>query len=186
MNILIKPWPWYIAGPLIGLIIPLLLLAGNKPFGVSVSFRHISAALFKPSIKYFDYNWKDELWNLNFVLGIIIGAIIAGLFLQNPNPVEISQAAIESIEKLGVKDFTGLIPTDVFNFSAILTLRGFLLMIVGGFLVGFGTQYAGGCTSGHTIMGLSNLQFPSLVATCCFFAGGVIMTFFILPYIMYL
>jgi len=184
MNIFTQPWPWYIAGPLIGLMIPLLLLAGNKAFGISSSFRHICAACIPTKVKFFNYNWKEESWNLIFVLGIIIGGLIAGHFLKNQNPIALSESAISDMDKLGIKDYSGFIPTDVFNFSSLLTLKGFSLMIIGGFLVGFGTRYAGGCTSGHAIMGLSNLQFPSLVATCCFFAGGVIMTWFILPYIM--
>ncbi len=184
MNILTHPWPWYIAGPLIGLMVPLLLLIGNKAFGISSTLRHICAACIPTKAKFFDYNWQSEKWNLIFALGMVIGGFIAGYFLRNPNPIELSESAIADMNKLGIKNYSGLIPADVFNFSALLTLRGFILMVVGGFLVGFGTRYAGGCTSGHAIMGLSNLQFPSLVATCCFFAGGLLMTWFILPYIM--
>jgi uncharacterized membrane protein YedE/YeeE len=58
------------------------------------------------------------------------------------------------------------------------------MIVVGGFLVGFGTRYAGGCTSGHAIMGLSNLQWPSLVATISFMVGGFIMANLILPFIL--
>ena len=184
MNILTHPWPWYIAGPLIGLMVPLLLLIGNKAFGISSTLRHICAACIPTKAKFFDYNWQSEKWNLIFALGMVIGGFIAGYFLRNPNPIELSESAIADMNKLGIKNYSGLIPADVFNFSALLTLRGFILMVVGGFLVGFGTRYAGGCTSGHAIMGLSNLQFPSLIATCCFFAGGLLMTWFILPYIM--
>jgi uncharacterized membrane protein YedE/YeeE len=54
-------------------------------------------------------------------------------------------------------------------------------MVIGGFLVGFGTRYAGGCTSGHAISGLSNLQFASLIATIGFFAGGLIATHLLYP-----
>lgn len=184
MNILTQPWPWYIAGPLIGLMVPLLLLMDNKAFGISSTLRHICAACIPSKAKFFDYDWKKEKWNLIFALGMIIGGFIAGYFLRNPNPVDLSEAAVADMNKLGVKNYTGLIPQDVFNFSELLTLRGFILMVVGGFIVGFGTRYAGGCTSGHAIMGLSNLQWPSLVSTCCFFAGGLLMTWVILPYIM--
>ena len=186
MNILTQPWPWYIAGPLIGLMVPLLLLLGNKSFGISSTLRHICAACIPHKVNFFDYDWKKESWNLVFALGMIIGGFIAGYVFKNPEPVVLSENTIKDLNALGVKDYTGLIPGDVFNFPALLTWRGFILIIVGGFMVGFGTRYAGGCTSGHAIMGLSNLQWPSLVATCCFFAGGVIMTWFILPYIMHL
>ncbi|MBA3664671.1 MAG: YeeE/YedE family protein [Bacteroidetes bacterium] len=184
MNILLQPWPWYVAGPLIGLMIPLLLLAGNKAFGISSTLRHICAACIPTKAPFFTYNWKAESWNLIFALGMILGGFIAGYLLKNPNPIELSESAVADMNKLGIKNYSGLIPSDIFNFHALLTLRGFILMVVGGFLIGFGTRYAGGCTSGHAIMGLSNLQFPSLIATCCFFAGGLIMTWFVLPYIM--
>jgi len=186
MKILTQPWPWYVAGPLIGMMVPLLLLLGNKAFGISSTLRHLCAACIPTKAKFFDYDWKKEKWNLIFALGMILGGFIAGYIFKNPNPVALSENAVRDLNNLGIQDYSGLIPLDVFNFSALLTLRGFILIIFGGFMVGFGTRYAGGCTSGHAIMGLSNLQAPSLVATCCFFAGGVIMTWFILPYIMHL
>ncbi len=184
MNILTQSWPWYIAGPLIGLMVPLLLLMGNKAFGISSSLRHICAACIPTNATFFKYDWKAEKWNLVFALGMVIGGLMAGYFLRNPNPIALSESAIESMNALGIQDYSGLIPTEVFNFPALLTIRGFILMIVGGFFIGFGTRYAGGCTSGHAIMGISNLQLPSLIATCCFFAGGLLMTWFILPLIM--
>ncbi len=184
MNFLTQPWPWYVAGPLIGLMVPFLLLMGNKAFGISSSLRHICAACIPTKAKFFQYDWKAESWNLVFALGMVIGGLIAGYFLRDPNPIQLSESAIESMNALGIKDYSGLIPSEIFSFSSLLTLKGFILIVVGGFLVGFGTRYAGGCTSGHAIMGMSNLQFPSLVATCCFFAGGLLMTWVILPFIM--
>jgi uncharacterized protein len=184
MSILTQPWPWYVAGPLIGLMVPLLLLLDNKAFGISSTLRHICAACIPTKAKFFDYNWKAESWNLVFALGMVLGGLIAGYFLRNPEPVQLSESAVQSMSDMGIKNFSGLIPTEIFNFRSLLTLKGFILMVVGGFFVGFGTRYAGGCTSGHAIMGLSNLQWPSLIATCCFFAGGLIMTWLILPYIL--
>jgi uncharacterized membrane protein YedE/YeeE len=186
MHILTQPWPWYISGPLIGLMVPILLILGNKTFGISSSLRHICAACIPGNADFFKYDWKAESWNLLFALGIVLGGFIAGCVFQNPNPVEISSTTITDLNNLGITDHSGLIPQQLFNFHALLTLRGFILMIVGGFFVGFGTRYAGGCTSGHSIMGLSNLQWPSLVATMCFFAGGLIMTWFILPFLLQL
>lgn len=184
MNIFYQPWPWYITGPLIGLMVPLLLLIGNKAFGISSSLRHFCAMCIPTKVDFFQYDWKAEKWNLIFAGGMIIGGFIAGFCFPNPNPIALSESAIDSINKLGVKDYSGLVPNELFNFSSLLTIKGFLLIIVGGFFVGFGTRYAGGCTSGHSIMGISNLQLPSLIATCCFFAGGLLMTWFILPLIM--
>jgi uncharacterized protein len=184
MEILTKPWPWYVAGPLIGLMVPLLLLLGNKTFGISSSLRHICAACIPTKAKFFNYDWKSERWNLVFVFGVALGGLIAGYFFRNPNPVQISDSAVTTLAGMGVKNFSGMVPEDIFNFKMLLTVKGFILMIVGGFFVGFGTRYAGGCTSGHAIMGLSNLQLPSLIATCCFFGGGLAISWFVLPYIM--
>jgi uncharacterized protein len=184
MEFITKPWPWYVAGPLIGLTVPALLLLGNKSFGISSSLRHICAACLPAKIPFFQYDWKKEVWNLFFVAGILLGGIITTLFLANPDPIQVAPTLATDLARYGINDYSSLIPKDLFNWPALLTLRGFLLMVGGGFLVGFGTRYAGGCTSGHAIMGISTLQWPSVVATCCFMAGGFIMTHLILPYIL--
>lgn len=186
LELIKQPWPWYVAGPIIGLTVPILLLLGNKTFGISSSLRHICAACFPGKIPFFHYDWRKESWNLLFVGGIVAGAFIAGNFLSDGAPVAISEATHAHLEAQGVKDLAGLMPTDVFGWSQVLTLRGLVFMVAGGFLVGFGTRYAGGCTSGHSIMGLSNLQWPSLVATCCFMAGGIAMTRFVVPALLHL
>lgn len=179
-----KPWPWYVAGPLIGLMVPVLLIAGNKSFGISSSLRHICAACFPAKIPFFRYDWKKESWNLFFVGGVLLGGLIAAMFLSNPADVQVDPRLVKELSAYGVTNYQGLVPVDLFNWSSVFTLRGSLLMILGGFLVGFGTRYAGGCTSGHSIMGLSTLQWPSMVATCCFMAGGFIMANLILPHIL--
>ena len=81
MEFIIKPWPWFIAGPLIGLTVPILLILGNKSFGISSSLRHFCAACIPSKLPFFDYEWKKEVWNLFFVTGIFIGGIIAANFL---------------------------------------------------------------------------------------------------------
>ena len=179
-----QPWPWYIAGPLIGLTVPALLILGNKSFGISSSLRHICAACLPANISFFKYDWRKEAWNLFFVFGILIGGAIAINLLSNPNPIEVNPKLAAELAGYGITNYDNLIPQDIMNWPALLTLKGFLLMVFGGFLVGFGTRYAGGCTSGHAIMGLSNLQWPSLVATICFMLGGFIMANLILPYIL--
>jgi uncharacterized protein len=186
MDIIKQPWPWYIAGPLIGLVVPALLLLGNKTFGISSSLRHICAACIPANIPFFKYDWKKESWNLFFVTGIILGGFIATYFLSASEPVNLNPNTIISLKQQGLKDFSGLLPRDIFSFSQLFSLRGFIFIVVGGFLVGFGTRYAGGCTSGHAIMGISSLQWPSLVATCCFMIGGFVMTWLILPYLLQL
>ena len=179
-----QPWPWYVAGPLIGLTVPTLLLIGNKSFGISSSLRHTCAACFPGKIPFFQYDWKKEIWNMFFVLGIFFGGIIAAAFLMSGNPVEVNPNLAAELAGYGITDYSGLVPKDVFSWSELLTGRGLIMMVLGGFLVGFGTRYAGGCTSGHAIMGISTLQWPSVVATCCFMAGGFLMANVILPFIL--
>lgn len=179
-----QPWPWYVAGPLIGLTVPVLLIIGNKSFGISSSMRHICAACLPANINYFKYDWKKEAWNLFFVLGIFIGGIVAINLLANPLPVQINPKLAGELAGYGITDYNDLVPGQIFNWHTLLSIKGFVMIVLGGFMVGFGTRYAGGCTSGHSIMGLSTLQWPSLVATCCFMIGGFIMANLILPFIL--
>ena len=178
------PWPWYVAGPLIGLAVPALLIIGNKIFGISSSMRHLCAACFPGNIKYFNYDWKKEIWNLLFVLGIFLGGMIAMMFLSNPEPIQINSKLAIELAGYGITDYSGLVPKQLFNWPALLSVKGFMMMVIGGFMVGFGTRYAGGCTSGHSIMGLALLQWPSLIATICFMIGGFVMANLILPFIL--
>jgi uncharacterized membrane protein YedE/YeeE len=184
LDIIKEPWPWYIAGPLIGLTVPALLILGNKSFGISSSLRHICAACIPANVSFFKYDWKKESWNLFFVLGIFFGGMIAAHLLMIPGEIIVNPNLKAELATYGITDYSNLVPTELMNFESLLTLKGFILMVVGGFLVGFGTRYAGGCTSGHAIMGLSNLQWPSLVATICFMIGGFLMANVILPIIL--
>lgn len=179
-----QPWPWYVAGPLIGLTVPLLLIIGNKSFGISSSLRHICASCFPANVPFFKYDWKKEIWNLFFVFGIFIGGIIAINLLANPNPIVVNPKLADELASYGITNYNNLVPQDIINWQSLFSIKGFLMMVVGGFLVGFGTRYAGGCTSGHAIMGISNLQLSSLIATICFMVGGFLMANFILPFIL--
>jgi uncharacterized membrane protein YedE/YeeE len=161
-----QPWPWYVAGILIGLIVPALLILGNKTFGISSNLRHVCAACIPAGIPFFKYDW------------------IANYFLMTGAPIEVSPALQSELAGYGLTDYSYMLPKELFSFESLLTVRGFIIMVVGGFLVGFGTRYAGGCTSGHAIMGLSNLQWPSLVATISFMVGGFFMANIILPWIL--
>lgn len=179
-----QPWPWYVAGPLIGLMVPALLIFGNKTLGVSSSLRHVCAACVPAKVPFFHYDWKKEAWNLFFVVGIVLGAFIAVSFFSNPNPIALNPALVAELEGYGIAEPSTLLPAELFNWSQLFTTKGLFMLVFGGFLVGFGTRYAGGCTSGHAIMGLSNLQVPSLIATISFMAGGFIMANLILPHIL--
>lgn len=181
-----QTWPWFVAGPLIGLLVPLLLLIGGKQFGISANLRHMCAATFPGRIEFLQYDWKRSgLWNLTFVLGVVIGGFLAATLLPHPDPIiGISEGAMAELRALGISDFAGLLPAEIFNWSSLMTLPGFLMIVGGGFLVGFGARYAGGCTSGHAISGLADLQFPSLVAVIGFFIGGLFVTYVLLPVLL--
>ena len=179
-----QPWAWYVAGPLIGLMVPALLILGNKILGISSSLRHVCAACIPAKIPFFHYDWKKEAWNLVFVAGIILGAFLVAAFFNNPNPVNINPKLVAELNGYGITDQNSLLPEQLFNWQQLLTIKGLFFLVFGGLLVGFGTRYAGGCTSGHAIMGLSNLQLPSLIATISFMVGGFIMANLILPYIL--
>ena len=174
-------WPWYVAGPVIGLFVPALLLVGNRLFGVSSNLRHLCSAVLPGKLDYFRYDWKRiGLWNLLFAAGILVGGFLASHWGGSPNVAIAEQTRID-LARLGIHDFSGLAPREIFTWSALLTRKGFVSVILGGFLVGFGTAYAGGCTSGHAISGLADLQMSSLIAVVGFFAGGLLATYFILP-----
>jgi uncharacterized membrane protein YedE/YeeE len=179
-----QPWPWYIAGPLVGLTVPALLLLGNKHFGISANLRHACATCFPANIPFFKYNYKKEVWNLFFIAGIFAGGAIAALLLANPAPVIVHPKLVQELAGYGITDFTGMVPKQLYSWESLLSFRGIMMMVGGGLLVGFGSRYAGGCTSGHSIMGLSDLQWPSLVATIFFMIGGFIMANLFLPMII--
>jgi uncharacterized membrane protein YedE/YeeE len=184
-SLLVRPWPWFVAGPLIGLFAPLLLWLGNRLFGVSSNLRHLCAAIAPRGLPYFSYDWRREgAWNLAFVLGIVIGGVLAGAVFANPEPVAIAAATRDSLAALGIHDFTGLVPRELFAWSSLATARGWIAIACGGFLVGCGTAYAGGCTSGHGISGVANLEVPSFIALAGFFAGGLLGTFVLLPLVL--
>lgn len=184
-DLLTQPWPWYVAGPVIGLTVPLLLIAGGKAFGLSSNLRHICAACNISRIEFFNYDWKSSGgWNLTFLLGTILGGFIGGHLFANPEPVAISAATVADLQELGIRNFEGLVPAELVHWGALGSGAGLAVLVAGGFLVGFGARYAGGCTSGHAISGLSNLQLASLLAVVGFFIGGLLMTWLLLPIIL--
>lgn len=184
MELLTRPWPWWAAGLVIGLTVPALLILGNKHFGLSANLRHACAACLPANVKFFRYDWKKEVWNFFFVGGIVAGAFLAATVLASPDPVQIAPELAAELQTYGITDYSGMVPAQLISWDSLFSLRGFVMLVVGGFFVGFGSRYAGGCTSGHAIMGLSDLQLPSLIATVFFMVGGFAMANLILPHIL--
>ena len=174
-------WPWYVAGPLIGLFVPALLLAGNKIFGISANLSHICAAIAPGKIAYFRYDWRRVgSWNLVFLAGVVVGGFLAAHF--GAHDVALSAATRNTFVQWGIHDLSGFAPREIFNWHALLMVQGFVSVVAGGLLIGFGTAYA--CTSGHAISGLASLQPASLIAAIGFFAGGLVGSWLILPLLL--
>ncbi|MDP3466874.1 MAG: YeeE/YedE thiosulfate transporter family protein [Daejeonella sp.] len=183
MEFILQPWSWWFSGIMIAAIMFFLLYFGQS-FGFSSNLRTICAAAgLGKSAKFFDFNWKAQTWNLVFLVGAILGGFITREFLSTDAPVLISEATIQDLSKLGIAAPVSLQPVELFGLDAVLSIKGFLLLAFGGLMVGFGSRYAGGCTSGHAISGLSDLQVPSLIAVMGFFIGGLLMTYLFLPLI---
>ena len=182
MEYILQPWPWYVSGPLIALVMFLLLYFG-RTFGMSSNLRTLcSIGGAGKNVEFFKFDWKNQRWNLVVVLGAVVGGFIAHHFLSNPINIDLSEKTVNDLNTLGFENVgKSLLPPELFSWENVLTLRGISILIIGGFLVGFGTRYAGGCTSGHAITGLSSLQRPSLIAVIGFFAGGLIMIHLIYP-----
>ena len=184
MEFISQPWPWYISGPMIALIMFLLIMV-DKRFGMSSNLRTMcSIAGAGKKTEFFNFDWKTQRWNLIVVLGAIIGGFIASNFLTPDDAVLISDSTISDLSALGFESAgEAYLPTELFSLSALGNMKSLAILIIGGFLVGFGARYAGGCTSGHAISGLSNLQLPSLIAVIGFFIGGLVMIHFLFPLI---
>ncbi len=184
MEFILQPWPWYVAGPMISIVMFLLFYLG-KTFGVSTNLETIcSLSGAGKFLDYFKFDWKANSWNLFFVLGSIIGGFIAYQWLTPSEAVAISAQTIRDLSELGFENAgTQYLPDEIFSVETLFSLKGFLILLIGGILVGFGARYAGGCTSGHAIVGLSNMELPSLISVIGFFIGGLLMTWILLPLI---
>ncbi|MEQ8906751.1 MAG: YeeE/YedE thiosulfate transporter family protein [Pseudomonadales bacterium] len=184
MEFISQPWPWYVAGPLIALIMLSLLLSGKR-FGLSSNLRSMCAIMGAGKhCEFFDFNWKAQSWNLVFVVGLMAGGLIASQWMD-VDSVHISQETIAELKEMGVSNpGQSIVPSELFSWDNLLTIKGLIVVVSGGFLVGFGARYAGGCTSGHAISGLSDLQLPSLIAVIGFFIGGLAITYFVTPFLL--
>ncbi|WP_299556302.1 YeeE/YedE thiosulfate transporter family protein [Seonamhaeicola sp.] len=184
MEIILNPWPWYVSGPLIAIVMALLLYFG-KTFGMSSNLKTMCTALGADRFAdFFRFDWKTQKWNLTIVLGSIIGGFIATQYLSNNVPTDLNPVTVTELQQMGFENSGAtLVPDELFSLDALASVKILLLLIVGGLLVGFGTRYASGCTSGHAITGLSSLQKQSLIAVIGFFIGGLVMANIILPLI---
>ena len=186
LELLSRPWPWWVAGPLIGLVVPFVYWYGGRKWGVSASLQHFCAATIPAGLEYFRYDWRERgKAHFAMVVGMMLGAFLAAQVIAPPElVVDISASTRSDLLALGLSDLTGLVPSEVFNWGALLRPAGLLIVVAGGFLVGFGARYADGCTSGHAISGLANLQIGSLAAVVGFFVGGLVSTWVLLPLIL--
>jgi uncharacterized membrane protein YedE/YeeE len=184
MNIIFQTWPWYVSGFLIGMIMLSLIYFG-KTFGMSSNLRSLcSMTGIGKRVTFFDFDWKAQRWNLVVVLGAMLGGFVAVHFMSDASNVTINPKTIAQLAQMGIDAPNGkLMPDAVFGTQIWQSPKSIFILIIGGVLIGFGSRYAGGCTSGHAISGLSNLQLPSLKAVIGFFIGGLIMAHFLLPLI---
>jgi len=184
MEYILQPWPWYITGPLIAIVMFVLIYLG-KSFGMSsnlATFCTIAGAGKKSD--FFRTNWRERTWNLVMAVGALIGGFIAQFFLSEPTNIDLNPQTVSKLQSLGFNNAgQSILPSELYSWDQLLTLKGISILVIAGFLVGFGTRYAGGCTSGHAITGLSSMQKPSLFAVIGFFIGGLIMIHLIFPLI---
>jgi len=185
MEWIFNPWPWYIGGPMIALIMFLLLYFG-KNFGMSSNLRTFCTICGAgKSNEFFNFDWKTQQWNLLVSAGAIIGGALAAHFLSTDSSVAIHPDTITKLQELNINSAgVSYLPEELFSIEALMQPKVLLILSIGGFLVGFGARYAGGCTSGHAISGLSNLQLVSLYAVIGFFIGGLFMNHLLLPFIL--
>jgi uncharacterized protein len=183
IEFLTQPWSWWFSGIIISVVMFVLLYFG-KSFGFSANLRTLCAvAGAGKKVSFFNFNWRTQVWNLVFLVGAIIGGFISANFLSDGSPIVVAESTMSDLAQLGFGAPYSVQPDELFGWEAVLSLKGFLILAIGGMLVGFGARYAGGCTSGHAISGISDLQIPSLIAVVGFFIGGLAMTFVVFPMI---
>lgn len=182
MEWILAPWPWYVSGPLIALTMFMLLYVG-KTFGMSSNLRTLCTLCgANKTCDFFRFNWKAQRWNLLVMSGAVIGGFVASHYLSEQQTPLLNPKTVAQLQQIGFESAgTAYVPTELFGPEAFSNPKTLAILLIGGLLVGFGSRYAGGCTSGHSISGISNFQLPSLIATVGFFIGGLIMVHLIFP-----
>lgn len=184
MDVILQPWPWYVSGPLIALVMFLLLFMGRK-FGMSSNLETMcSLSGAGKKVDYFNFDWRKNRWNLLVMIGAAAGGFLAAHLLSGGEAVNIAPQTVQNLQSLGFSSAgETYLPKQLFGMEALTDPKSIVLLLTGGLLIGFGARYASGCTSGHAISGLSNLQLPSLIAVIGFFTGGLIMVHLLFPLI---
>lgn len=184
MELILEPWPWYVSGPLIALIMFLLIFIGKR-FGMSSNLSTICTMCgADKKAEFFDINWKESAWNLVVVVGAVIGGFVGAYVLSDDPVVSLNPTTVQDLQNLGFSSAgKEYMPTKLFSNEVFLDVKSLVILMLGGIFIGFGARYAGGCTSGHAISGLSNLQLPSLIAVIGFFIGGLFMVHVLFPFI---
>ncbi len=178
-----QPWPWWVAGPIIGMVYLFLLYFG-KSFGISAVLRTAcTMAGAGKKCEFFNFDWRTQRWNLLFIFGGVLGAFVAHRYLNGvAGGIAVNARTAVALANLHIVSYQDhFYPTELMSWKALSAVQGWVVLALGGFLVGFGARYAGGCTSGHAISGLSNLQSRSLFAVIGFFVGGLLMVHVLLP-----
>lgn len=185
MEYILQPWAWYVGGPLIAISLLLYFYFG-KNFGASTNFDTLCTMAGAGKVSdYFKQDWKERDFALLFVVGLIIGGIISSKFLIPEQTIDLNPTTVQELTDLGFSNVGNqYFPDEIFSKEVVFSLKGFLILLISGVFIGFGTRYAGGCTSGHAITGLSSLQLPSLLAVIGFFIGGIIATWFLIPILL--
>ena len=177
-TVIIKPWPWWVGGPLIGFFVLALILLERKQLGISSSFQGICSNISPFKLEYFK-NVEKTYWQIWFAGGLVLGGLIVFLLVP-PYQIELSSEAHQSLSDLKIAPQLGYVPVEIYS----LNLKSFFTLLIGGVCIGFGARYANGCTAGHAIMGCAQLSKSSIISTVFFFVGGLIATYFILPFIL--
>jgi uncharacterized membrane protein YedE/YeeE len=147
---------WAVAGASVAGITLLLLFVANRRLGISSGFDDLCSLVLPQPYFRRSAITSGRPWRLPFLAGLVLGGFLSALLGGGWSPTW----------ALGMFD-------EVVGWGPAGKVAW---MFVGGLFIGFGTRLAGGCTSGHGIFGLSNLELPSLLSTVSFMAGGMMTT----------
>lgn len=152
----LSPWHWAAGGAVISAVTLTLLFVGNRRLGVSTGFENVCSLVVQAPYFQRDSLRGTNSWRLPLLGGLVIGGFLSAVL----------GGGWEPFWDLGMFDAE----IGWGNGGKLIWMFG------GGLLIGFGTRLAGGCTSGHGIFGMSNLELPSIISTVSFMAAGAVTT----------